>query len=105
MSENHMKKVIFATLFLFAFSINSIGQVKSGSDGTSVYRDDMFPFSIVYPDDWSQKEPSSRNTRFKIVSLMGFGGADFSVIVTNPVEIKNLSSSDFANGLLNTPSK
>ena len=98
-----MRKIILLTLFVFALSVSAFGQLKDGSDNFSVYRDEKFPFSVFYPKDWAQTEPSHPQTRFKITSEMGIGLSDFSVVVTSPKEISNLSSSDFANGLVKKP--
>jgi hypothetical protein len=98
-----MRKIILLTLFIFALSGIVFGQRKDGSDGLSVYRDEKFPFSVFYPKDWAQTEPSHPQTRFKATSELGLGLADFSVVVTSPKEISNLSPSDFANGLVKRP--
>lgn len=98
-----MRKIILLTLFVFALSVSTFGQLKDGSDNLSVYRDEKFPFSVFYPKDWAQTEPSHPQTRFKITSEMGIGLSDFSVIVTSPKENSDLSSSDFANGLAKRP--
>jgi hypothetical protein len=98
-----MRKIILLTLFIFALSVSTFGQLKDGSDNLSVYRDEKFPFSVFYPKDWAQTEPSHPQTRFKVTSEMGIGLSDFSVVITSPKEISNLSSSDFANGLVKRP--
>lgn len=98
-----MRKIILLTLFVFALSVSAFGQLKDGSDNLSVYRDEKFPFSVFYPKDWAQTEPSHSQTRFKATSELGIGLSDFSVVVTSPKEISNLSPSDFANGLVKRP--
>ena len=98
-----MRKTILLALFIFALCVSTFGQLKDGSDGSSAYRDEKFPFSLIYPKDWAQTQPSHAQTRFKITSELGLGLSDFSVVVTSPKEISNLSSSDFANGLVKKP--
>ncbi len=98
-----MSKTILLAIFIFALSVSTFGQLKDGSDGTSIYQDEKFPFSVISPKDWAQTQPSHPQTRFKITSEMGIGLSDFSVVVTSPKEISNLSPSDFANGLVKRP--
>ncbi len=98
-----MRKTILLTLFIFALSVGTFGQLKDGSDGSSAYQDEKFPFSLIYPKDWAQTRRSHPQTRFKITSELGLGSSDFSVVVTSAKEISNLSSSDFANGLVKRP--
>lgn len=95
-----MSKTILLAIFIFALSVSTFGQLKDGSDGTSIYQDEKFPFSVISPKDWAQTQPSHP---LKITSEMGVGLSDFSVVVTSSKEISNLSPSDFANGLVKRP--
>lgn len=94
-----MKRII-PLLFLLVFYGISFAQVDKDSDYL-VYRDDKYPFSLFYPNDWKQVEPSHPQTRFKILSGYGLGLklTDFSVIVIYSKEAESMSSSAFVKNL------
>lgn len=96
-----MKLFLSIVLMLFLSAIG-FAQQKIESD-YAVYRDDKFPFSLFYPKDWTQLEPTHAQTRFKVTKEDGLYLTDFSIVVTYAESAKDMTSAALVDGLIARP--
>jgi hypothetical protein len=81
---------LFAVVLILLSSTFLWGQQIKTSE-YKVYRDPSLPFSLFYPNDWKQVEPSYAQTRFKAVSSLGRGLSDFSINTNYIKELEKLT--------------
>ncbi len=95
-------KVLVSIVLMLISSVIGFAQQKIDSD-YAVYRDEKFPFSLFYPKDWTQLEPSHSQTRFKVTKEDGLYLTDFNINVVYVEANKSMSSASFVSGLGSRP--
>lgn len=60
----------------------------------NIYRDDKFPFTILYPNDWNGVTPTNPAVRLSLVNMNREGNlnAGFSLAAVSSPELKNLTA-------------
>lgn len=96
-----MKLIISVVLMLTLTSV-VFAQQKMDSD-YSVYRDDKFPFSLFYPKDWTQLEPTHAQTRFKVAKEDGIYFTDFNINARYVETTKSVTPKSYVEGFIANP--
>lgn len=96
-----MKTIVAIFLLLVAFG-SVITQQPAPSD-YSVYRDDKYPFSLFYPKDWTQLQPTHAATRFKIAKEDGIYYTDFNINALYVESLKNMTPESYVKGYIDSP--
>lgn len=95
-------KLFISAVLIFILSLIGLAQQKIDSD-YAVYRDDKFPFSLFYPKDWTQLEPTHAQTRFKVTKEDGMYLTDFNINVIYVEASKNLPPKSYVEGFIARP--
>lgn len=95
-------KLFILFVLMLTFSTVGFAQKQIESD-YSVERNEEFRFSVFYPKDWTQLQPSHAQTRFKVTKEDGLYLTDFSVVVTYAEAAKSMSAKSFADGIIARP--
>lgn len=80
----------------------SLAQQPAPSD-YAVYRDSKFPFSLFYPKDWTQLQPTHALTRFKVAKEDGIYMTDFNINANYVESTKNLTPESYVKGFIDNP--
>lgn len=94
-------KVLVSTLLILTLSV--VGFAQQPVSDYAVYRDTVYPFSLFYPKDWTQLQPTHAATRFKIAKEDGFYFTDFNINARYVDGSKNLSPENYVKGLIDSP--
>lgn len=95
-------KTIFGVLLSLLVAVSSLAQQPTPSD-YSVYRDEKYPFSLFYPKDWTQLQPTHAATRFKVTKEDGVYFTDFNINATYVESIRNVTPEKYAQGFVDDP--
>lgn len=97
-----MMKLFISMVLMLLLTGILFAQQKIESD-YAVYRDDKFPFSLFYPKDWTQLQPTHALTRFKIAKEDGIYMTDFNINANYVESTKNLTPESYVKGLIDNP--
>ncbi|MFN0280168.1 MAG: hypothetical protein ACKVRN_16445 [Pyrinomonadaceae bacterium] len=75
---------------------------KTESD-YAVYRDAKFPFTLFYPKDWTQLQPTHAATRFKIAKEDGIYFTDFNINAIYVEATRNVTPERYVRGFIDDP--
>ena len=67
------------------------------------YTDDIFPFALTYPVDWSREESGSALIRLKLRNEYGTGAADLSIIAVRANKSATSTPSEIIDFLIKNP--
>jgi hypothetical protein len=96
-----MKTIVVILLSLLIFG-GALAQQLAESD-YAVYRDEKYPFSLFYPKDWTQLQPTHAETRFKIAKEDGRYFTDFNINAIYVESPKNLTPEKYVQGFIDDP--
>jgi len=94
-------KIIIAVLLSIVALGNAFAQ-PAPSD-YSVYRDEKYPFTLFYPKDWTQLQPTHAATRFKITKEDGLYFTDFNINAVYVESTKNMTPEKYVQGFIDEP--
>ncbi len=96
-----MKAIVVVLLTLLMVG-GSFAQQPTPSD-YSVYRDEKYPFSLFYPKDWTQLQPTHAATRFKIAKEDGIYYTDFNINALYVASLRNMTPESYVKGYIDKP--
>ncbi|MBS1770434.1 MAG: hypothetical protein JSS77_12285 [Acidobacteria bacterium] len=96
-----MKTIVAILLSLMA--VGSVFAQQPAPSDYSVYRDEKYPFSLFYPKDWTQLQPTHAATRFKIAKEDGLYFTDFNINAIYVDSTKNVTPEEYVRNLIDDP--
>lgn len=95
-------KICISMILILTFCVLGFAQQNIDSN-YNVYKDDKYPFSLFYPKDWTQLQPSHAQTRFKIAKEDGLYYTDFNINAVYVEESKDVSAGEAVKFLGDNP--
>lgn len=96
-----MKTIVGIFLLLSVFG--SVTAQQPAPSDYAVYRDDKYPFSLFYPKDWTQLQPTHAATRFKTAKEDGIYYTDFNINAVYVDSLKNMTPESYVKSYIDNP--
>lgn len=93
------------SLFLLWFMLSAVALTNAQTAGSDykIYRDTQYPFTLLYPKDWTVLEPTHAITRLKVTKEDGLYLTDFNVNAKYHVALQDMTPEKYAKDFIDDP--